>query len=76
VLSTKIVSFRIEKNLIDRARKFKINIPQLAKEKVTEELDRLEEEEQIRLLEKAASALDGVTREDIVKAVRKTRESR
>jgi len=70
------VSFRIKKELKELARKHKIDISKVAKKKVEEELDKLQKKEREQLLEKAATALIKVTKEDLVAAVRKSRETR
>ena len=75
-MTTEIVSFRIRKELKDLAKKHKIDISKIAKEKVEEELDKLEKKEREAIFEKTAAMLAGVTEQDIVRAVRKGRESR
>ena len=70
------MSFRIKKELKELARKHKIDISKVAKKKVEEELDKLQKKEREQLLEKAATALIKVTKEDLVAAVRKSRETR
>jgi hypothetical protein len=73
--SSAVVSFRITKGLLEKAKKYKINIPDMARDKVVEEISRIEREEQDKVLRGAAAVLSNVTRADIVKAVRDTRES-
>ena len=70
------VSFRLRKELRDLARKHKIDVSKIAKEKVEEELAKLQRKEREEILENAAAVLQGVTKDDIVAAVRKSRNSR
>lgn len=76
LLATETVSFRIKKELKELARKHNIDISKIAKEKVEEELERLQSKERKQILEKAADVLEKVSRENITDAVRKSRESR
>lgn len=70
------MSFRLSKELKDLAKKYKLNVSKIAKEKVEEELEKLKEDERKKVLEKAAGVLTDVTKQDIVTAVRKSREAR
>lgn len=76
IVATETVSFRIKKELKNLAKRHKVDISKIAKEKVEEELDKLRKKEREEVLEKASAVLAGVTKEDIVAAVRKSRESR
>ena len=53
-----------------------MDISKIAREKVEEELERLQSKERKQTLEKAADVLEKVTKEEIVNAVRKSRDSR
>jgi len=75
-LATETVSFRLRKELKDLAKRYKLDISKIAREKVEEELERLQREEREKTLAKAAKVLSNVTKDDIVTAVRKSRESR
>lgn len=75
-MTTEIISFRIRKELKDLAKKHKIDVSRIAKEKVEEELDKLQKKEREAIFEKTANLLAGVSEQDIVRAVRKARESR
>jgi hypothetical protein len=75
-LATETVSFRLSKEMRDLAKKYKINIAKIAREKVEEEVERMQKEEREKTLGKAAKVLAKMTKEDIVAAVRKSRESR
>lgn len=75
-MTTEIISFRIRKELKDLAKKHKIDVSKVAKEKVEEELEKLQKKEREAIFEKTADLLAGVTEQDIVRAVRKGRESR
>jgi post-segregation antitoxin (ccd killing protein) len=75
-LTTETVSFRLRKELKDLAKRYKLDISKIAREKVEEELERLQREEREKTLAKAAKVLSNVTKDDIVTAVRKSRESR
>lgn len=66
----------MKKELRDLAKKYNIDISKIAKEKVEEEIKRLQKEEREKTFGKAAAVLDKITKEDIVTAVRKSRESR
>ncbi|AIF82765.1 Post-segregation antitoxin CcdA [Candidatus Nitrososphaera evergladensis SR1] len=76
MLATETVSFRLSKELKDLAKKYGLNVSKIAKEKVEEELEKLQKEERKKMLEKAADVLEDVTKQDIVTAVRKSREAR
>jgi post-segregation antitoxin (ccd killing protein) len=76
IVATETVSFRIKKELKDLAKKHGVDISKVAKEKVEEELEKLQKKEREEIFEKASAVLAGVTKEDIVAAVRKSRESR
>lgn len=73
---TETVSFRLKKELKDLAKRHKIDISKIAKEKVEEELKRLQMKEQEKMFEKAAEILQKFSKDEIVAAVRKSRESR
>lgn len=75
-MTTETVSFRLSKELKALAKKYKLNVSKIAKEKVEEELEKLQEEERKKMLEKAADVLADVSKHDIVTAVRKSREAR
>lgn len=75
-MPTETVSFRLRKELKDLAKRYKLDISKIAREKVEEELERLQREEREKTLAKAAKVLSNVTKDDIVMAVRKSRESR
>ncbi|NOJ28328.1 MAG: hypothetical protein DA330_09995 [Nitrososphaera sp.] len=75
-MATETVSFRLRKELKDLAKRYKLDISKIAREKVEEELERLQREEREKTLAKAAKVLSNVTKDDIVTAVRKSRESR
>ncbi|WP_158385039.1 type II toxin-antitoxin system CcdA family antitoxin [Candidatus Nitrososphaera evergladensis] len=75
-MATETVSFRLSKELKDLAKKYGLNVSKIAKEKVEEELEKLQKEERKKMLEKAADVLEDVTKQDIVTAVRKSREAR
>ncbi len=75
-MTTEIISFRIRKELKDLAKKHKIDVSKVAKEKVEEELEKLQKKEREAIFEKTADLLAGVTEQDIVRAVRRGRESR
>lgn len=75
-MTTETVSFRLKKELRDLAKKYNIDISKIAKEKVQEEIKRLQKEEGEKMFGKAAAVLDKITKEDIITAVRKSRESR
>lgn len=76
IVATETVSFRIKKELRELAKRHRVDISKVAKEKVEEELEKLQKKECEEIFEKASSVLTGVTKEDIVAAVRKSRESR
>lgn len=73
---TETVSFRLKKELKDLAKRHKIDISKIAKENVEEELKRLQMKEQEKMFEKAAEILQKFSKDEIVAAVRKSRESR
>jgi post-segregation antitoxin (ccd killing protein) len=75
-VATETVSFRIKKELKDLAKKHKMDISKIAREKVEAELEKLEKKEREEIFENASAVLKGVTKQDIVAAVRKGRESR
>ena len=75
-MATETISFRIKKELKELARRHNIDVSKIAREKVEEELEKLQSKERKQILDKAADVLEKVTREDITDAVRKSRESR
>lgn len=76
MLATETISFRLKKELRILAKKYNIDISKIAREKVEEEIEKLQKQEWEKTLGKAAAVLDKITKEDIVTAVRKSRESR
>lgn len=76
MLATETVSFRLSKELKALAKKYRLDVAKIAKEKVEEELEKLQKEERKKVLEKASDVLTDVTKQDIVSAVRKSREAR
>lgn len=76
MMETETVSFRVRKDLKDLAKKYKIDIARIAREKVEQELETVQAREREEVLEKAADTLEKVTRQDISAAVRRSRDSR
>lgn len=76
MVETETVSFRVRKDLKDLAKKYKIDIARIAREKVEQELETVQAREREEVLEKAADTLEKVTRQDISAAVRRSRDSR
>lgn len=75
-MATETVSFRLSREMKALAKKYKLNVSKIAKEKVEEELERLQGAEREKMLDKAAGVLEDISKEDIVAAVRKSRKSR
>lgn len=75
-MTTETVSFRIRKELKELARKYNLDISKMAREKVENELSRLQQKEREEAFQVAARALSKVTSREIASAVRKTRDSR
>lgn len=76
LMATETVSFRLSREMKALAKKYKLNVSKIAKEKVEEELERLQGAEREKMLDKAAGVLEDISKEDIVAAVRKSRKSR
>jgi post-segregation antitoxin (ccd killing protein) len=70
------VSTKVRKELLDKARKYGINVSKTSRKALEEEVKRKEIEETKRLFEEASKELSKISTEEIVSEIRKMREAR
>ncbi len=71
-----VISAKIPKNLKQKAKRYRVKIGELVRRALEEEVRRREEKMLSENLDQLASLRDHLTRDDIVKAVRATRDER
>ncbi len=70
------ISAKVDRKLVEKAKRYGINISKLVREALEREVDRREREELIEKLKKAGEALAKMREEDVVRAIREDREGR
>lgn len=73
---TEIVTVRVKKSLKEKARKFKIDISKTVRAALENEIRKHEEEELAHALSDIKTILQKIPDEEIVKAIRETRDQR
>ncbi|ABM81323.1 type II toxin-antitoxin system CcdA family antitoxin [Hyperthermus butylicus] len=71
-----VVSARISRELYEKAKRYGINISEVVRKALEEEVKRREDAELRRLLGEARRILEGIPPEEIVRLVRESREER
>jgi antitoxin CcdA len=69
------VSTKVRKELLEKARKYGINVSKTLRKALEEEVKRKEIEETKRLFEEASKELSKISTEEIVSEIRKMREN-
>ncbi len=70
------VSTKVRKEIIDKAKKYGINISEFLRKALEEEVRRREEEELRRGLKELSEFLRKISHEEIVRSIREDRDSR
>jgi ferredoxin-fold anticodon binding domain-containing protein len=73
---TEIVTARVEKSLKDKARKYKIDFSKTIRAALEDEISKCEKEELTRALRDIKTILQKIPNEEIVKAIRESRDER
>jgi ferredoxin-fold anticodon binding domain-containing protein len=73
---TEIVSVRVKKTLKEKARKYKINVSKTVRAAIEDEIRKREEEELSQALSDIKTILQKIPDEEIVKAIRESRDQR
>jgi post-segregation antitoxin (ccd killing protein) len=73
---TEIVTVRVEKNLKEKTRKYKINISKTVRTALEAEIKKREQEELSQALSDIKTILQKIPDEEIVKAIRESRDQR
>jgi len=73
---TAIVIVRVDEELKKKAKAYNVNISEVVRSALREEVQKREREKLIAYLEQAKRALSKIPDEEIVKAIRETRDSR
>ena len=73
---TEVVTVRVNKSLKEKARKYKINVSKAVRDALEEEIRKREEEELAQALTDIKTILQKIPDEEIVKAVRESRDQR
>jgi post-segregation antitoxin (ccd killing protein) len=73
---TEIVTVRVKKSLKDKARKYNISVSKIVRAALENEVRKREEEELTQALSDIKAILQKVPDEEIVKAVRESRDQR
>ena len=70
------ISAKVDRRLVEKAKRYGINISKLVREALKREVERREREELIEKLRKAGEALTKIREEDVVSSIREDREGR
>jgi len=70
------VSAKVRRELWEKLRSYGVNISEVIKRSLEEEIKKREEEEARRLLGKASKHLRKLSEEEIIKSIRESREQR
>ena len=73
---TEIVTVRVEKSLKEKARKYKVDVSKTLRSALEAEIRKREEEELIQALSDIKTILQKIPDEEIVKAIRESRDQR
>lgn len=73
---SEVVTVRVKKILKQKIRKYKINVSKVARAALEQEVKKSEEAEFIRTLDEMKTILQKIPDEEIVKAVRESRDQR
>jgi antitoxin CcdA len=73
---TEIVTFRVKKTLKEKARKYKIDVSKTVRAALEDEIRKREEEELSQALSDIKTILQKIPDEEIVKAIRESRDQR
>jgi antitoxin CcdA len=73
---TEIVTVRVKKSLKEKARKYKVNVSKTVRAALEEEIRKREEEELSQALSDIKTILQKIPDEQIVKAIRESRDQR
>ena len=73
---TEIVTVRVEKSLKEKARKYKVDVSKTLRSALEAEIRKREEEELIQALSDIRTILQKIPDEEIVKAIRESRDQR
>lgn len=73
---TEIVTVRVKKSLKEKARKYNVNISKTVRAALEDEIRKREEEELAQALSDIKTILQKIPDEEIVKAIRESRDQR
>ena len=73
---TEIVTVRVKKSLKEKARKYKVDVSKTVRAALEDEIKKREEEELSRALSDIKTILQKIPDEEIVKAIRESRDQR
>ena len=73
---TEIVTVRVNKNLKEKTRKYKINVSKTVRKALEAEIKKREQEELSQALSDIKTILQKIPDEEIVKAIRESRDQR
>jgi len=74
---SEVVTAKVSRDLRDRARKYGVNISGLVRKALEAEVERLEEQELRKQIDKVSlSVRKQLSQQDVVEAIRETREER
>jgi post-segregation antitoxin (ccd killing protein) len=73
---SEIVTVRVKKSLKEKARKYKINVSQVVREALEDEVKKREDEELLHAVSEMKVLLQKIPDEEIVKNIRESRDQR
>ena len=73
---TEVVTVRVKKSLKEKARKYKVNVSKIVRAALEDEIRKREEEELSHALSDIKTILQKIPDEEIVKALRESRDQR
>jgi len=73
---TEVVTVRVKKTLKEKARKYKIDVSKTVRAALEDEIEKREEEELRQALSEIKTILQKIPDEEIVKAIRESRDQR
>ncbi len=73
---TEIVTVRVDKNLKKKIKKYKISVSKITREALEEEIKKKEREELVRAITEMKTILQKIPDEEVVRAIRESRDQR
>ena len=73
---SEVITVRVKKSLMEKVRKYKINVSKTVREALEQEVKKREREELKRLANQAGEILQKIPKDEIVRVIRESRDER